>query len=133
MAESTVPTATAEPKTTACAGGACGTERFISPAVDIFEGAKGLNLVADVPGLDKESIADSVENDLLTIKGAARQGIERDYLHREFQPVGYFRQFKLGNRIDRAGINAEYKSGVLHLTLPFAEAAKPRQIAVKVA
>ena len=108
-------------------------ERFIPPAVDIFETADGLSVVADMPGLTIEDIHISTEKDVLTIKGSRSEQVEREYLHREFQPVGYFRQFTLGSKIDQTGINAEYKHGVLRVTLPFAQEVKPRQIQVRVA
>jgi len=108
-------------------------ERYVTPAVDIYEDENGLVLAADLPGLDQDSVSVSVEKDVLTIKGAPRNHEERQYLYREFEPVGYFRQFELGKRIDQGAIKAEYKHGVLRLILPFAEEAKPRQITVQVA
>ncbi|MCC5877709.1 MAG: Hsp20/alpha crystallin family protein [Candidatus Sumerlaeia bacterium] len=109
------------------------SERYIAPSVDIFETAGGLTVIADMPGLDSQDIHVSTEKDVLTIKGIRRDTIERDYLYREFESQGYFRQFTLGSKINQAGIKAEYKHGVLRLTLPFAEEVKPRQIEVRVA
>jgi len=108
-------------------------ERYAAPAVDIYETKEGLHVVADLPGLTKEDIQISTEKDVLTIKGVRREVPERDYIHREFQPVSYFRQFTLGNKIDQTGIRADYKNGVLRLVLPFAQEVKPRQIEVRVA
>ncbi|MCC6548104.1 Hsp20/alpha crystallin family protein [Candidatus Sumerlaeota bacterium] len=109
-------------------------ERYISPAVDIYENeASGLVVLADMPGLTNEAVSLSVEKDVLTIKGVARESVELPWVYREFTPVGYFRQFTLGKKIDQGAIKAEYKHGVLRVTLPFAEEVKPRQIEVKVA
>ncbi len=90
-------------------------------------------MLADMPGLTQDAITLSVEKDVLTIKGVVKPAVEREFVYREFEPVGYFRQFTLGNKINQTSINAEYKHGVLRLTLPFAEEVKPRQIEVKVA
>ena len=108
-------------------------ERYVAPAVDIVESSHGLTVVADLPGLSQEDIHVSTEQNVLTIKGVRRESAEREFVHREFHPVGYYRQFTLGNKVDQKKIRAEYRHGVLRLELPFAEELKPRQIAVKVA
>jgi HSP20 family molecular chaperone IbpA len=73
-----------------------------------------------------------VENDILTIRGAAGNGIPGDAIYREFELANYFRQFELGDKVDQTGITAELKHGVLTLKLPKAEEAKPKKIEVKV-
>jgi HSP20 family molecular chaperone IbpA len=108
-------------------------ERYVTPAVDIYEVENGLVVVADMPGLEKEDVDVATDKDILTIKGRARQAIEREWAYQEFQPTGYFREFRLGNKIDQGKINAEYSGGVLKVQLPFAEEVKPRKIDVKVA
>lgn len=109
-------------------------DRYITPVVDIYENeGVGLVVLADLPGLASDDVTLSVEKDVLTIKGVVRESVERPWVYREFTPVGYFRQFTLGKKIDQGAIKAEYKHGVLRVTLPFAEEAKPRQIEVKVA
>lgn len=109
-------------------------ERFVAPLVDIWEKEDALVVVADMPGLTQEAITIGVEKDVLTLRGsrAATQTQGPELIWREFEPTGYFRQFRLGNRIDQARISAEYRHGVLQVVLPFAEETKPRQIAVKV-
>jgi HSP20 family molecular chaperone IbpA len=107
--------------------------RFVAPVVDIFETADGLSVVADLPGMALDQINVSVEKDVLTIKAPAPVSPERSYSYREFEPVGYFRQFRLGNKIDQGAIKAEYQHGVLKLSLPFAAESKPRLIEVRVA
>ncbi len=109
-------------------------ERYVAPAVDIYETDEGLHLVADMPGLDQSDINVSVEQDVLTIKGTNRWKTEGEgMLIQEFEPLGYYRQFTLGSKIDQNAIKASYRHGVLELELPFAAEAKPRQIEVKVA
>lgn len=107
-------------------------ERFASPAVDIYETKAGLVVIADVPGIDPASLEIAVEKDTLTIKAAPPAPREGEFLHREFETPGYFRQFRLGSKIAQDGIGAEVKNGVLRLSLPFAPENQPRPIAVKI-
>src|SRR5690606_34747961 len=98
------------------------------------ETKEGLKVLADMHGIERDAIRLSVEDGLLTIQAAAPQSANgNDYVYREFETAGYFRQFQLGEKIDQTRIQADYRNGVLHLRLPFAEAAKPRQIPVKAA
>jgi len=108
-------------------------ERYLRPPVDICESKEGLTVIADVPGALKDSIRITVENSVLTIKTDVEKTADKDYARREFEIAPYFRQFELGEAIDKDKIAAEYKNGVLKVALPFAEKEKPRQIQVKVA
>jgi len=105
-------------------------ERYVTPMVDIVEGEHGLRVVASMPGADPESVDISVVDDMLTIQGRLETGNGRDNLVREFASASYYRQFRLGARIDQSKIQAEFKLGVLNVNLPFAEAAKPRRIKI---
>ena len=102
-------------------------ERYLRPAVDIFETDEGLQLVADMPGLDEKSLEITVENGVLTIKGHAPAGQDK-MLYREFSMAGYWRQFQIPDTIDATGAHAEINHGVLSLHLPKSQAAKPRRI-----
>lgn len=104
----------------------------VHPAVDVYETENSYVIAADMPGLKNEAISVSAENNLLTIRAEAPNDVDREYNWREFGPTGYFRQFKIGDRFDQDKISAEYKFGVLTVTLPLAEQAKPKQIEVKV-
>lgn len=132
MAEKTVAPATS-------GGGAVSAEstrnreRYITPAVDIYETADGLVVVADLPGVDQNRLDVRVDNDVLTIRGMSQHAATGDAVYREYELVNFFRQFELGEKIDQSRISAELKHGVLTLHLPKAPAAKPRQIAVNVA
>jgi HSP20 family molecular chaperone IbpA len=107
-------------------------ERYITPPVDIYETEDGLLVKADLPGVAREGLDVRVENSLLTIRGKAAHVAPGDPVYREYGLVNFFRQFELNERVDQSKISAELKHGVLTLTLPKAEEAKPRQIDVKV-
>lgn len=102
------------------------------PAVDIFESANELTLLADMPGVPIENVDIDLDNDQLTIRGIADAVQEEGtVLLREYSVGDYYRQFTLSNVIDRERIQASMKDGVLKVVLPKAEAAKPRKIEVK--
>jgi HSP20 family protein len=108
-------------------------ERYMALPVDIYETREGLVVLADLPGVAQEALAVRVEQNVLTIRGQARHGAPAEAVYREYDLVNFFRQFALSEKVDQRQITAELKSGVLTLTLPKAEAAKPRQIAVHAA
>lgn len=102
------------------------------PAVDIFESADALILLADMPGVRADSVSVDIKDDLLTIRGnVAVEGEGERMLVEEYGTGDYYRQFILGKTIDRSRVAAAMKNGVLTLTLPKAEAAEPLKIAVK--
>jgi len=109
------------------------------PAVDIRTGADhSLIIEADLPGIPKDSISVHVENRTLTLKGERkRETVEDDKktgVHRSERVFGSFvRAFTLPESADASKVKADYKDGVLTITVPLAEAAKPRSIEVKVA
>ncbi len=110
------------------------TARFISPPVDIFETEEGLQVMADLPGVEIDDVEIQVEEDRLIIKGQTSYAPENTgSLHREFRLVNFQRQFELDNEVDRDKISASVKDGVLTIGLPRAEKVKPRRIEVKVA
>ena len=104
--------------------------RYVTPPVDIVETDQGLILMADVPGLDEQSLEISVDQGVLTIEGKAVFGTG-DLIWREYAMDGYWRQFQLPDTFDAGMAKAEIKHGVLTLHLPKAEAAKPRKIAIE--
>lgn len=106
-------------------------ERFVTPAVDIFETEHGLTLVADLPGLDREHLSIDIDKGVLTLEGRAPAWQGSAEIYREFTMPSYYRQFQLPDTVDVAKIEAEIKNGVLTLKLPKAEAAKPRRIEVR--
>jgi len=105
---------------------------YIAPPVDIFETEDALTVVADLPGVDKDSVDIRVEDNILTIKGRASYSSNGNVLREEFRLHGYYRQFQLSDEVDQDKISADSKSGVLTITLPKAEKSKPKQIKVKI-
>jgi HSP20 family protein len=102
------------------------------PAVDIYESAETLTLVADMPGVGSENVIIDVHDNKLTLRGTVvAEGQKERMLLQEYGVGDYFREFTLGRAIDQSRIEANMKNGVLTLTLPKAEAIKPRKIAVK--
>jgi HSP20 family protein len=106
------------------------------PPVDIYETAdRQIILKAELPGLTREDIDLTVENSTLTIRGERKrdEGVADDRYHRVERAYGSFtRSFTVPNTIDGANVHAEYRDGVLTVTLPTREAARPRQIQVDV-
>ncbi|HKJ05698.1 MAG TPA: Hsp20/alpha crystallin family protein [Geopsychrobacteraceae bacterium] len=105
--------------------------RYLTPAVDIFETDEKLVLVADMPGVDKDGLDVSLEKGILTLKGEMKSAKKGQLLFHEFSSDNYYRQFKLSEEIDMEKASAELKDGVLTLTMPKSEAAKPRRIEIK--
>ena len=107
-----------------------------SPPVDILETENELILKADIPDVDSRDVDIQVENQTLSIKGQRQFEKEsggRGY-HRIERSYGNFvRSFVLPNTVDTEKIAAEYKNGVLTVTIPKREAAKPRQVKIGVA
>lgn len=105
------------------------------PAVDIFEKADSLTLLADMPGVKPEQLSIDLRDYVLTIRGHvdSPEGEMETGVLNEFAWGSYFRQFTLAETIDQGKIEARLQNGVLRLELPKVERAKPRQIAVRTA
>lgn len=111
------------------------TVRPWSPAVDIFETENNLVLKADVPDVELKDIDIQLENGTLTIKGERKfeQSKKDGGYHRVERSYGSFaRYFTLPDTVDSEKVAADYKNGVLTVTLPKKEVAKPKQIKVEV-
>ena len=106
-------------------------ERYVTPPVDIYETPEGLVVMADLPGVTPETLDVRVDNHLLTIRSTAQASRTGEAVHREYELVNFFRQFELSDKVDESRITADLKHGVLHLSLPKAEIAKPRHIQVQ--
>lgn len=107
------------------------------PPVDIYQTPeRQVVLKAELPGLKREDIDLTVENNTLTIRGERKRddGVPEDRYHRLERAYGSFtRSFTLPDTIDGANVHAEYRDGVLTVTLPTREDARPRQIHVELA
>jgi len=105
--------------------------RYTPPPVDIYEEGEQLMVVADLPGVDKNSISVDVKDGILTIQGMPTAVAPGTPIYKEFELVNYYRQFELSEAVDIEKISADYQRGVLKLTLPKAERARTRKIDVK--
>jgi HSP20 family protein len=107
-------------------------ERYLAPPVDIYATDDGLVVLADLPGVSTDRLNISVKDDILTIEGRTESTMPGTPVYREFDLPSFFRQFQLADSVDVSNITAAMKHGVLALTLPKAEAAKPKTIKVAV-
>jgi HSP20 family protein len=106
------------------------------PPVDIFEEKDAIRIMAEVPGVKPEDVKISLEGNVLTVHGQKQQRAEErtERVHRYERTYGEFeRTFSLPATVDASKITAAYEHGILTLTLPKIEQAKPRQIQVEVA
>jgi HSP20 family protein len=106
------------------------------PPVDIYQnGAHELVLKVELPGISREDIDLRVENNTLTIRGERKreQEVKDEQYHRVERIYGSFsRSFSLPQTISTEGVKADFRDGVLTVTLPTREEAKPRQIPVSI-
>jgi len=105
------------------------------PAVDVYETEGSFVLKAELPGVGKEDIKIDVNNNALTIKGEKKfeEKTEKDNYMRVERTYGSFtRTFALSDKVDSGNIKAAFKDGVLEITLPKKEEAKPKEIKVEI-
>jgi HSP20 family protein len=106
--------------------------RIFVPTADIYETADALNVILEMPGVEKSNVDIQVNDGVLRVEGrldlSKYQGLQPLYI--EYNIGHYARTFQLSNKIDQDKIAAEMKDGVLSLLLPKAEEAKPRTIRV---
>jgi HSP20 family protein len=98
--------------------------------VDISEDEIGFHLDAELPGIDKEKIALNIEDDVLTIRAERKVETEeskKNYHRIERNSGSFSRSFNLGEMISQEGIGAEFKNGILHVTLPKAAPIKKKK------
>jgi HSP20 family molecular chaperone IbpA len=109
------------------------TGRVYVPRVDIYETEHDIVAVADIPGIDENSIEITVEKNILTIHGRVEPEVLENVnlAYAEYDIGDYERRFTLSNEIDQDKIEATVKNGVLHLRLPKAGPAKARKVSVK--
>ncbi len=104
--------------------------------VDVFESEGEYTIEASLPGVKPEDLQVSATDDTITIRAEIKhtsyETSKGSYLRRERQEGEVYRSVRLATPIDPAKISAHYEHGVLRLTAPKAESAKPRQIEVKV-
>lgn len=105
------------------------------PACDVFEDKDAVKIVAEVPGVRPEDVKISLENNVLSVRGEKKQQAEEktERVHRYERSYGSFeRSFSLPSSVDPERIAASYAHGILTVSIPKAERARPREIPVKV-
>jgi HSP20 family molecular chaperone IbpA len=107
--------------------------RMFLPTADIYETPDALNVILEMPGVEKNNVDIQIKDGALRVEGrldlSKYRGLQPLYI--EYNIGHYARTFQLSNKIDQDKIAAEMKDGVLSLLLPKAEEAKPRTIRVK--
>lgn len=107
----------------------------VVPATDILETPEALLVIADMPGTDETTVSVTLEDRVLTLSGKtvpeAFEGYVLEHVEEEVRPWEYRRTFQLADAIDREGIEASVRNGVLRLRLPKSREARVRKIAVK--
>jgi HSP20 family protein len=103
------------------------------PRADIYETDDEIVVVADMPGVDENTLEITLENNVLTINGYVEMEPPEGYslAYAEYRVGDYQRAFSLSDQIDREGIEAAVKDGVLRLHLPKVTEAKVKKIAIK--
>jgi len=104
--------------------------QYVAPDVNIVETKEGYFLEAEMPGVTKDGLDLSLEENVLTIVGRRLPPPTGTSLYRESQSADFRRVFQLDPSIESAKINARIEQGILTLTLPKAEKVKPRKITV---
>ena len=105
-----------------------------SPSVDIYENKDQIVLEAELPGMNREDFDLTVENSVITLRGERRfeKKEDTDNYHRVERAYGSFtRSFTLPNTVSGEGASADYRNGVLRVTLPKREETKARRIEIK--
>lgn len=109
------------------------TSSWFAPT-DVTEDSNGIQISMELPGVDPDQVRLSLENNILTVRGEKKAPGEEgtDRVHRFERKYGQFeRAFVLPSTVDPEKVDARYEHGVLFITVPKAERAKPREIRVK--
>jgi HSP20 family protein len=110
-------------------------DTYWTPSIDVIDSKNDVKVLAEIPGLNKDDIHVSVDGDVLTVKGEKKQVAEtkeNGVLRSERVYGSFYRALTLPKTVDAANIKAAYANGVLELTLPKIEEAKPKQISISV-
>jgi HSP20 family molecular chaperone IbpA len=110
-----------------------GSQRAVAPAVDIFEDAGGITLLADMPGVSRKHLDIHLDGDSLAIEGQVHIATKEDMraLWAEVNVPRFRRTFTLSRELDAGRIEANLKDGVLSLRIPKQAHAQPRRISVQ--
>ncbi len=104
----------------------------LMPAADIYERGDDIHVVLDLPGCDPQAVDVQLEDGVLTVTAPSAESAPEnlELLHEEYRPWTYQRVFQVSEAVKQEAIQARFRHGVLSLTLPKAEALKPRKIAI---
>jgi HSP20 family protein len=106
-------------------------DQFIAPPASVIEAGEGYTLELEMPGVTKDGLDISVENNELTVVGQrSLPTVQGTLIHHESRPDNFRRTFELDPSIDADKISAKIEQGLVTLTLPKAEHVKPRKISV---
>ena len=105
------------------------------PKVNVYEYDDRVGIVAEIPGLDKKQLNVEVDNGVLTVSGD-KHGITEDdgarVLRRELKASSFKRSFQLGELLDASRVEANFKDGILSISIPKVEPEKPKKTYVKI-
>ncbi|HOO72465.1 MAG TPA: Hsp20/alpha crystallin family protein [Spirochaetota bacterium] len=107
-------------------------ECVIVPVTDIYETPDAYSLKMEMPGVNKEDVNITLENNELEVSGKVvkDESDARNLKYSEYELLDYYRKFRVGNDIDRNSIKAELDNGILTLTLHKSEEVKPKKIQI---
>jgi len=105
-------------------------EQFVVPPASVIEAGDGYTLEVEMPGVNKDGLDISIENNELTVVGRSLPTVEGTLIHHESRPENFRRAFELDPSTDAEKISAKIEQGLVTLTLRKAEHVKPRKIAV---
>ena len=109
--------------------------QVFAPAIDVYQDADNVYVESALPGIDPEKVEVSIENDVLTVKGTSERKSEVDdktYYRREVQRGSFYRSLALPTHVVSDQASAEFNDGVLKITVPKADEAKPKTIKIDV-
>jgi len=109
--------------------------RLLAPKVDMYEEPERLVVKAELPGVSKKNINISLNNEILTIKGEIKkeENVNNEDYHYSERSFGSFaRHLKVPSKVDEGNIKANFKDGILEISLPFSKKAKEKEISIEV-
>lgn len=107
----------------------------LTPAMNVYQDKENVIAEMAIPGIDAEKINISIENDVLTVSGSVREKEEikkEDYYRKEIREGSFSRSVILPMAVKADRAEANYKKGILKITMPKSEEAKPKKIEIKV-
>ncbi|MBN1798339.1 MAG: Hsp20/alpha crystallin family protein [Spirochaetales bacterium] len=110
-------------------------DRPVSPAIDVIENPDNYKVISELPGIELKDIDVSITSNVLTIKGEKKEDKEEKkgkYYRKESLSGGFQRTLSLPTSVESEKVQAELKNGILTITLPKKEEAKPKQITVNI-